>query len=78
MEIRNFAYAPPRLEVGAGDTVVWVNRDTAPHTATSSAGRWGSQDIAPGATWRTVVSRIGEQPYVCDLHLNMSGVLVVR
>jgi plastocyanin len=33
VEIRSFAFAPPRLEVHAGDTVEFTNRDFAPHTA---------------------------------------------
>lgn len=80
VEMRNFAYVPARLEVAVGDTVVWVNRDVAPHTATAGggAGTWDSGAVNANGEWRLVVERAGEHPYVCAYHPAMTGVLVVR
>jgi plastocyanin len=33
--IHRFKFLPSELEITAGDTVVWENRDSAPHTATA-------------------------------------------
>src|SRR5947209_3429617 len=33
--IMNFAFVPKTLTINAGDTVTWVNHDTAAHTSTS-------------------------------------------
>ena len=47
-------YQPARLVVHAGDTVVWVNKDVIPHTATAKGGGFdskvagGRRLLAPG------------------------------
>ena len=41
--IEGMRFQPKGLTVAAGDTVVWINRDMVPHTATSASGhrrRW--------------------------------------
>ena len=78
VEMRNFAYAPSRLEVEVGDTVVWVNRDVAPHTVTSAGGRWDSGPLGAGAEWRVVADSAGERAYECAYHPSMRGEVVVR
>src|SRR5687768_16670336 len=35
VEIRGFEFEPAILQVSAGDTVTWINRDLVPHTATA-------------------------------------------
>jgi plastocyanin len=35
VEMKNFAFVPETVEINVGDTVTWVNRDDAQHTATS-------------------------------------------
>jgi plastocyanin len=78
VEIRGFAYAPVTVEVAAGDTVVWINRDVVPHTATRDGGAWDSGSIGAGQAWRLVAARRGRHPYICVFHPNMRGELVVR
>jgi plastocyanin len=34
VEMKDFAFVPETVEINVGDTVTWVNRDTAEHTAT--------------------------------------------
>ena len=36
--IEGFAFVPATLEVAVGDTVVFTNKDGAPHTATAESG----------------------------------------
>ena len=36
--IEGTSFQPPRLAVALGDTVVWINKDPFPHTATSTTG----------------------------------------
>lgn len=78
VEIRNFAYHPERLEVSPGDTVVWINRDAAPHTATDSQGRWDSGEVGPGGRWIWVAGRVGIFSYRCAYHPSMAGTVDVR
>src|SRR6187551_3393709 len=76
--IEGMRYQPEGLTVAAGDTVVWVNRDMVPHTATSAAGRFDSNEIAPGKSWTHTVSVTGDFDYLCTYHPLMKAVLRVR
>ena len=78
VEISGFAYLPATLEVAAGDTVVWINRDAVPHTATRDGRSWDSGSMAAGQTWQLVATSRGSQPYYCAFHPVMRGELVVR
>ena len=74
---------PERVEVDAGTSVVWQNRDSAPHTATAA-------DDAERAAFDTKVVKEGQgstpvtfgkpgtYAYICDLHPFMKGAVVVR
>ncbi len=72
------AYAPSALVIKQGATVVWVNRDPFPHTVTAVDRSFDSRDIAAGASWKHVARRRGTFDYVCTLHPNMKGTLVVQ
>lgn len=76
--IRAFQYVPARLTVAAGDTVVWINEDAVPHTATAGDGRWDTGGIGAQQSGQIVAGETGEYPYVCAFHLNMTGTLVVE
>ena len=76
--IEGMRYQPEGLTVAAGDTVVWINRDLVPHTATSATGRFDSNEIAPGTSWTHTVRATGEFNYICTYHPLMKAVLRVR
>ena len=76
--IRGFAFAPPSLAIAAGDTVVWSNQDIVPHTATAEDGRWNSDTLAAGASWRRVFAEAGAHPYRCRLHPVMKASVDVQ
>jgi plastocyanin len=76
--IEGMRFQPEGLTVAAGDTVVWINRDLVPHTATSAAGRFDSGEMAPGKSWTHTVRATGEFAYTCTYHPLMKAVLRVR
>lgn len=78
IRIEGFAFKPQSLRVAVGDTVVWVNNDIVPHTATDKAGKWDSGALQKNARWTMVASTPGEQKYDCTLHPTMTGSIVVR
>lgn len=79
VEIHGMAFHPAVIEIHRGDTVVWVNRDFVPHTATGSrATRWSTGRLLQEQSGRYVAQRSGEVPYFCELHPPMRGRLVVR
>lgn len=78
IEIRSFEYIPAEMSVAVGDTVVWINRDAVPHTATASDGGWDSESLGTDGSW-TLVAVAGEGgEYSCTFHPNMVGRLEVR
>ncbi len=78
MTIEGTRFEPSALTVNAGDTVVWINKDPFPHTATSETGAFDSKEIGPETTWRHVPTKKGTFAYVCRLHPTMKATLQVR
>jgi plastocyanin len=76
--IEGMKFAPETLTVKAGDTVIWVNKDYFPHTATAQDRRFDSGDVATNGKWQYVVKKPGALPYVCTLHPTMKGTLIVK
>lgn len=78
--IQQLAYSPDTLTVNVGDTVVWVNNDILPHTATdSAAGGWDTDTIAAGGAKRSIVMVApGTADYICSLHPTMRGTIIVK
>jgi plastocyanin len=76
--IEGMRFQPEGLTVAVGDTVVWINRDMVPHTATSEPGRFDSSEIAAGKSWTHTVRTRGEFAYTCTYHPLMKAVLRVR
>ena len=72
------SFKPERLTVAAGDTVVWVNKDPFPHTATATAGGFDSGNIDPEKSWTLTAVKKGEFGYVCSLHPTMKARLKVE
>ena len=78
VEMRAMAFAPARIEVTAGTTLVWTNRDQLAHTVTADDGSWDSGPIAPGGTWRHSFAQPGTYSFHCTPHPFMTGVVVVK
>jgi plastocyanin len=78
VRIEGMKFVPERVEVAAGDTVVWTNKDFLPHTVTASEAKVESGELAPNKRWRFVAKKKGEMPYICRLHSVMKGMLVVK
>jgi plastocyanin len=80
--IREFKFEPATVTVHEGDTVEWKNNDIVPHTATADEGTqkpaFDSGIIHKDAGWRFVTTKKGTYNYICRLHPNMKGQLIVR
>ena len=72
------SFQPADLKISVGDTVVWVNKDPFPHTATSKNGEFDSKEIAEGKSWENTFKTKGDFAYVCTLHPPMTGTLKVE
>jgi plastocyanin len=77
--IEAVSYKPETLTLNVGDTIVWINKDPFPHTATSRPAGFDSKEMrADGGSWTYTASKAGDFRYVCTLHPTMQGVLHVR
>ena len=82
VEIRDFKFEPATVTVHEGDTVVWKNDDSVLHTATEDVAdkkpAFDSGNIQTGASWRYVAQKKGTYNYICTVHPNMQGTLIVQ
>jgi plastocyanin len=76
VEIKEFAFQPPSVEIAAGGTVKWTNADAATHTVKGDG--WASGDLAQGASFEHAFAATGRYPYTCGVHPSMTGEVVVR
>jgi plastocyanin len=76
-DIAGFAFKPGTIRVKVGTTVRWTNRDDAPHTVTASRGGFTSKQLGKGGVYARRFGRAGAFAYLCALHPNMKGRVVV-
>src|SRR4051812_28572716 len=76
--IEGMKFVPERLEIKAGDKVIWVNKDFVPHTVTATKSGVESGDLAQGKRWTFTAKRRGEMDYICRLHPGMHGTLIIK
>lgn len=75
--IQGFAFNQKSINVKKGDTVVWTNKDSAPHTVTGSNGGLASGTLNNGGTYSFTFNSTGTFDYHCAIHPSMIGSVVV-
>src|SRR5437868_15317302 len=70
VSIVDYAYQPPRVVIGQGESVIWTNSGSHVHTATQDAplAFWDTGRIAPGSFGQIdqgVLLAAGSYPYHC-------------
>ncbi|MCR9214682.1 MAG: plasmid stabilization protein [Proteobacteria bacterium] len=75
IEIQRFKFVPDILSVRPGDTVTWINRDIAPHTATAADKSWDTGDIKKGDRKSVLVTNGFTAAYFCRFHPVMRATL---
>ncbi len=73
MVMQGNAFVPDVVEICAGDTVVWSNRDTKEHTVTSGTpqapdGLFNSGKLYLGDSWSLTFDEVGDFIYFCSTH----------
>lgn len=75
VSIENLTFMPAEIEVKAGETIEWNNKDPIAHTATVKGG-W--EVMIPVGEKATKVAEAGDSvEYYCRFHPNMKGRIVV-
>lgn len=75
--IEGFAFSPAALTIAAGDTVVFANADSAPHTATDANGAFDTGRLNRGESVALTFSAPGTYSYFCMFHRRMTGTITV-
>jgi plastocyanin len=84
VEISLFQFKPAKLEIAAGDTVRWINRDGIEHSATASDR--DAQDkplfdtglFERGQMREVAFTEPGNYTYFCRRHPSMTAIIIVR
>jgi plastocyanin len=76
VDIANFAFGPTLITVKSGTTVTWTNKDEDAHTV-AITGSPVSKPLQNGDTFTHTFSQPGTYSYVCTIHPNMRGMVVV-
>jgi plastocyanin len=77
VEIVEFTYGPDPVTVQAGGKVIWLNQDTAPHTATADDGSFDTGTLERGKLKSETFKQAGTFTYFCEIHPTMHGTVEV-
>ncbi|MGH4023748.1 MAG: cupredoxin domain-containing protein, partial [Pseudonocardiaceae bacterium] len=80
VKMAGLQFAPQALTVAVGDTVTWVNDDTASHTVSVTDGpeTFESELLAPGDSFTYTFTMPGEYQYYCAVHPDMKASVTVE
>ncbi|MBK9715397.1 MAG: protein kinase [Kouleothrix sp.] len=75
-------FAPSKITVVRGTTIVWANQGSASHTVTAEDGSFDSTTLSRGGTFSHTFTEPGIFPYYCQFHGGphgeaMSGTVIV-
>lgn len=78
-----FAFAPQKITIQKGTTVVWLNQEPEVHTVTADDGKVDSGDLDRGAIFSIRFTEAGTFPYYCIYHgdqggVDMAGIVLVE
>jgi len=78
VSIPGLFFSPNSLSITQGDTVIWTNNHSLPHTATSDAFLWDTGTLTTGQSASVVFNTAGVFPYHCAFHPMMMGTITVN
>lgn len=73
VSIVNFSYNPNPVTITAGDTIVWTQNGSAPHTVTADDNSFNSGTLTTGQTFSRTFDTPGTFRYYCTIHGGPNG-----
>jgi len=73
--IKGMKFSPAALNVASGDTITFVNQDSARHTASATDGAFDTGRLSKGQSATVTVAAGGTHNYICKVHPSMKGVV---
>jgi plastocyanin len=71
-------FIPEEITVVPGTTVTWVNKELMPHTVVDTNKGFRSKTLAKDASFSFTFATAGEYDYLCSIHPNMKGKVIVK
>jgi plastocyanin len=78
ISIHEFMFAPTSITVPVGTTVRWKNLDGEPHTVRSVDTAFSSNALDQDDSFAFKFDKPGTYRYVCSIHPQMVGTIVVK
>lgn len=76
--INDFDFKPKELTVAVGTTVKWVNHDDVPHSVVDKNKSFRSKPFDTNESFSYTFASAGTFDYVCGLHPQMTGRVIVK
>lgn len=77
MSMQNVTYQYRSIQVRAGTTVTWTNRDSVPHSVTFQNGMKDSGLLSQGQSFSYTFNTPGTYQYYCTVHPSMVATVTV-
>lgn len=74
--IQGFKFQPQKITVKVGDTVTWVNKDSATHKIQGSG--FESANMSKNDEYKFTFDKAGTYEYICGNHTYMKGTVIVK
>ena len=77
VEIKDFAFSQTTITIKKGETITWVNKDVAGHSATADDKSFDTGVLAQGEEGAVTFENTGTFSYHCTPHPNMKANVIV-
>jgi plastocyanin len=75
----SWKFVPDSATVGTGGSVTWINKSDVPHNVVFTDASVKSSDLFDkGKSFTTTFPNVGTYPYICSIHPDMKGTVVVQ
>lgn len=76
VSIKDLKFQPAQATIKKGDTVTWTNMDPVTHDVKFNDSK--SPDLKKGDTYTKTFNETGTFDYLCEIHPNMKGKVIVQ
>jgi amicyanin len=78
VKIADLAFSPVELTIPVGTTVTWVNKDDVPHNVVANNKAFRSKVFETDGSFSFTFANTGTYDYVCGVHPQMKGKIIVQ
>ena len=76
--IENYHFVPATLEIAAGTTIIWRNKDDDAHTVMDASGAFRSDALDKEQSYTHTFAKPGTYRIACSMHPQMMETIVVQ